>query len=302
MSKTANEMQEHINKYYENVVNAEMRGIDLEIIKEMRMIHGRAIYELDNYKKNMAPIPENFIMISKGESIIYVIHAKIRKIEKKFYKKTSNSNSDSYSLSPSAINKKYFSNEYFDASKIKARLTSDTAGDKLVSISGIETTPHQQKKVIQPMQPTQQIQAMKNENKPMLQKGGYVDEINTDYFDDMSSEEADRILKTPMEHKAGKSQLDITKPTIINYWANWCGPSNHFFPEWTKFKNDAMKSLPGVQVLDLDVTKNLNKLAMDAGVKGFPTVVVFNKGKMHHMVCAGATAQKLMEFVKKCLQ
>ncbi len=95
-------------------------------------------------------------------------------------------------------------------------------------------------------------------------------------------------------------KYDKTKPTIINYWADWCGPSNRFLPNWKEFVAKAKANFPELQVLDLNVGKDKkkNELAMNVGVEGYPTIVVFYKGKKHPKVAGKMTAEDVNTFVK----
>lgn len=90
-------------------------------------------------------------------------------------------------------------------------------------------------------------------------------------------EEFDEELKS-----MNSSDLDVTKPTIVRYWADWCGPSMQAKPEWDKFKSGS--NVPGLQIVDLNVESGggfKTDLAIKVGVTGFPSIRLFANGKIY---------------------
>jgi len=80
-----------------------------------------------------------------------------------------------------------------------------------------------------------------------------------------------------------QNNFDVTKPTLINYWADWCGASNRFNPTWKTFKSNVETKYPHLQITELNVgnDQKLIKLASRVGVKGYPTLVLFYNNKIH---------------------
>lgn len=90
-------------------------------------------------------------------------------------------------------------------------------------------------------------------------------------------EEFDKELKS-----MNSSDLDINKPTVVRYWADWCGPSMQAKPEWDKFEKGS--NIPGLQIVDLNVESGggfKTDLAMKVGVTGFPSIRLFSNGKIY---------------------
>ena len=68
------------------------------------------------------------------------------------------------------------------------------------------------------------------------------------------------------------------KVTVTNYWASWCGYSNSYLPEWTKFKKGLNNSSIDAIANDLDCGNKkddkIQKECRASEVQGFPTVII----------------------------
>lgn len=65
------------------------------------------------------------------------------------------------------------------------------------------------------------------------------------------------------------------KPTLVDFFATWCGPCKAMAPVLDQLKNDMGQE---VRVLKIDVDKN-PKVAAQFQVRGVPTFVLFKSGK-----------------------
>ncbi|XWV24927.1 thioredoxin domain-containing protein [Tupanvirus deep ocean] len=147
--------------------------------------------------------------------------------------------------------------------------------------------------------------------------------MNTsDYINNLTSTEAERLASdykktqnfdTNTKSNSSKNydksiqtftNFKVDKPTLINYWADWCGPSKAFKPNWDKFVNTYKNKFQDLQVTDLNVKTDdkLNKLASAAGVKGYPTLVLFYNGSKYHKVASGMTVDDINNFITNTMQ
>ena len=63
----------------------------------------------------------------------------------------------------------------------------------------------------------------------------------------------------------------IKEKTLVDFYANWCGPCKMIAPELEKVESE-------VKVVKVDVD-NFEKLAKEYGVMSIPTLILFENGK-----------------------
>jgi thiol-disulfide isomerase/thioredoxin len=75
------------------------------------------------------------------------------------------------------------------------------------------------------------------------------------------------------------SELLGETPTIICYYATWCGHSRMFLPVWDNFEKRAKKELPGIKIKKIKCEGSKEQLCTSRGVGGFPTVIMYVSNK-----------------------
>ena len=66
---------------------------------------------------------------------------------------------------------------------------------------------------------------------------------------------------------------------VVLYYANWCGYSKQFLPEWNKFVVYAKKNLPHINVEEIVCENGKEGLCKNRGVKGYPSVLMYKNNK-----------------------
>lgn len=327
MSKTTGDNIQTLFQHVEHLESLLSRERDhskaVQIISEMRSVHGKAIC-LQNQllPKSGSPDQDTLIKISTNESTLHLIHCVIRKCEKKVF---GNKTSDITTEAPTSNNDANNDNILFDTnsqtpSDIKKGSKSYAVlrmnpGQKCydISLHGLTQTespsvPHQEMSVSDLMRRVGTRSPRLNIVSPRLNMTS--ESMNTsEYLNNIGTTEARELLgasETKSEMKSEQQggippNLDVNKPTVINFWADWCGYSNRFLPAWESFKEYAKTHYPKLQVLDLNVQKDteLRSIASSAGVSGFPTVVFFCDGKIDYMVAGNKNKEDLCKFVEE---
>ncbi len=71
-------------------------------------------------------------------------------------------------------------------------------------------------------------------------------------------------------------QASTTKPILVDFWADWCGPCIVIAPILEKIITDYAGAIQ-LAKLEVDDGENM-KLAGKYQVRGFPTIILFEKG------------------------
>lgn len=71
--------------------------------------------------------------------------------------------------------------------------------------------------------------------------------------------------------------LEEPDTKIVLYYANWCGYSKMFLPEWDSFENHAKNNIRGITVEK--ILCEGNDISKCSHLKGFPTVILHKNNK-----------------------
>ena len=308
-----------IEKHNSETSKSEM----INLLKEMRIYHGYAIYndEVDKIavlKKDIENLTDDdFIKLSVNASQLYVIHSHIRYCEKIVHNPNnifqSNATASNIISSDPDDNMDIFKKNTVqlggqEPSKLSAviRTNNSNATDE-ISIKGLETD----SEVIQTEEnftvpQFDKINKANNANKTTAKHiqtediSEYIDNMTSSEFKRLNSENNKNTDQTPLANSS-QTNLDVTKPTLINYWADWCGPSKRFKENWDKFKSIASQKFPGLQVNELNVKqdRSLVDLATKIGVKGYPTLVLFKNGQKYYKQAGNLSVADIEKFINE---
>ncbi len=84
--------------------------------------------------------------------------------------------------------------------------------------------------------------------------------------------------------------LQADLPTVVDFWAVWCGPCKMIAPVLEEIAKEYDGQL---QIAKLDVDHN-NQSAMQYGVMSIPTLILFKNGKPVERIVGFMPKQKLL--------
>jgi thioredoxin 1 len=91
--------------------------------------------------------------------------------------------------------------------------------------------------------------------------------------------------------------LKSTKPVLVDFWAEWCGPCRMIAPMLDRLAGKYTETLAFVKV---NVDEN-QEIAQKYNVRGIPTLVLFKDGHIVATHVGVATESKLTTFIDEHL-
>lgn len=87
--------------------------------------------------------------------------------------------------------------------------------------------------------------------------------------------------------------LDSTLPTLVDFWAEWCGPCKMIAP----ILDDVAKEYAGkLRVTKLNIDDN-PKTPGEFGIRGIPTLLLFKGGSMEAQKVGALSKSQLIAFI-----
>lgn len=94
-----------------------------------------------------------------------------------------------------------------------------------------------------------------------------------------------------------KEVLESDQPTIVDFWASWCGPCRMIAPVFEELSSEYSGK---VKFAKVNVDEN-PKIPANYGVRGIPTLIMFKEGKVVDQVVGAVPKNQLENIVKKVL-
>ena len=89
--------------------------------------------------------------------------------------------------------------------------------------------------------------------------------------------------------------INSTKPTLVDFYADWCGPCKMMSPIIDETKKDFGSD---ATILKIDIDKNTD-VARKYGIRSIPTLVLFKEGEIVWRQSGVPSKSLIVESVKK---
>ena len=91
--------------------------------------------------------------------------------------------------------------------------------------------------------------------------------------------------------------LDSAVPVLVDFWAAWCGPCKMIAPVIEEL---SVEFNGKVKVAKLD-TEASRQIPARYGIRGIPTIILFNKGEVVNQIVGAVPKQAILKFVSEAL-
>lgn len=90
--------------------------------------------------------------------------------------------------------------------------------------------------------------------------------------------------------------LQASKPVVVDFWAEWCGPCKMIAPSLEEISNE----MDGVDIVKLNIDENPD-IAAQFGIRSIPTLMLFKNGEQASVQVGAAPKSKLVDWIKNAI-
>ena len=94
-----------------------------------------------------------------------------------------------------------------------------------------------------------------------------------------------------------KDVLASNLPTLVDFWAEWCGPCKQIGPILEEISEDKINL---IKIVKINIDKNPNT-PQKYGVRGIPTLMFFNNGNLIDTKVGSLPKSSLNEWIDSSL-
>ena len=91
--------------------------------------------------------------------------------------------------------------------------------------------------------------------------------------------------------------LKSTIPTLVDFWAEWCGPCKQIGPILEEISQEKQNK---IKIVKLNIDKN-PITPQQYGVRGIPTLILFKNGNLFDSKVGSMPKSSLNEWLDQCL-
>ena len=108
---------------------------------------------------------------------------------------------------------------------------------------------------------------------------------------------ASELIKHTTDATFDADVLNATKPVLVDYWAEWCGPCKMIAP----ILDEVATSYEGkLQIAKMNVDENRD-IPAKFGIRGIPTLMLFKDGQLAATKVGAMSKAQLTAFIDQQL-
>ena len=91
--------------------------------------------------------------------------------------------------------------------------------------------------------------------------------------------------------------IDSNEPTLVDFWAEWCGPCQMMNPIINELATD-YEGKAKITKVNVD---NASEISIKYGIRNIPTILLFKNGEVIDKVVGTTTKNELSKLIDKAL-
>ena len=101
-------------------------------------------------------------------------------------------------------------------------------------------------------------------------------------------------MQTAMMNSTFHRMIDSSKPVLLDFYADWCGPSQLLRPELDKLKSEIGSNL---KIVKINIESH-GDLVDRLDIQSIPTLLLFHKGKLKWRASGVKSIPKLKRLIQ----